>query len=160
MTAKQVFSTRSPLTSAHMTKLLFTLPAIAACVLSGCGGPDYEVAPVRGIVKLNDKTLQQGGIMFSPVAKGDTANVGRAATGRLQPDGTYTLTTFEKGDGAIVGEHWVTIVNHDEDNLPDGVPEFARIQVPEKKVVVSGKENQIDIILSRDDVKKYSEDDR
>jgi hypothetical protein len=98
--------------------------------------------------------------MFSPVAKGDSVNAGKAAVGRIQPDGTYTLTTFEDADGAIVGEHWVTIVNHDEDNMPKGVPEFARIQVPEKKVVVAGQDNQIDISLSRDDVRKYREDDR
>lgn len=143
-----------------MAKICINLNLIVLCALSGCGGPPYEVAPVRGIVKLNDKFLPQGGIMFSPVAKGDDANPGKAAVGIIDADGTYTLTTFDDNDGAIVGEHWVTIVNHDEDNLPDGVPEFARIQVPEKKVVESGKENQIDITLTRDEIKKYREDDR
>jgi hypothetical protein len=115
---------------------------------------------VRGKVLLSNKPLPQGAIMFAPLAQGENASAGKAGVGRIQEDGTYTLTTYEKGDGAVVGEHWVTIVNHDEDNLPDGVPEFARIQVPEKKVVVAGKENQIDITLSSDEIKKYREDDR
>jgi hypothetical protein len=115
---------------------------------------------VRGKVLLNNKPLPQGGIMFAPLAQGESANAGRTAVGRIQDDGTYTLTTYDTGDGAVVGEHWVTIVCHDEENLPDGVPSFARIQVPEKKVVVAGKENQIDITLSSAEIKKYREDDR
>jgi hypothetical protein len=138
--------------------VLFTL--LSLCVVTGCGDSPYVVAPVRGKVLLNNVPLPQGGVMFAPIAQGENANAGKAAVGRIQEDGTYTLTTYEKGDGAIVGEHWVTIVNHDEDNIPDGVPEFARIQVPEKKVVVLGRDNQIDITLSSAEIKKYREDDR
>jgi hypothetical protein len=61
-------------------------------------------------------------------------------------------------DGAVVGEHWVTILNVGED-LPDGVPEFARVTLPERVTVVSGKDNEIDIKPSRDIVRKYREDD-
>jgi hypothetical protein len=143
-----------------MVRICLILNVAILGVFSGCGGQPYEVAPVHGAVKLNGTFLPQGGVMFSPVAKGDSINPGRAAVGMIQPDGTYTLTTFEDKDGAIVGEHWVTIVNHDEENLPDGVPDFARIQVPEKKVVVAGKANQIDITLTREEVRKYREDDR
>src|SRR5687767_13278701 len=137
---------------------LFSALALS-CAFVGCNDSPYELAPVRGVVTLNEKRLPQGGIMFSPVAKGDSANSGKAAVGKIQPDGSFSLTTFEDNDGAIVGEHWVTIVNHDEENLPDGVPEFARIQVPQKKIVESGRDNQIDITLTRDEVRKYREDD-
>jgi hypothetical protein len=131
-----------------------------AVAFGGCNHSPYEVAPVRGIVKLNGKAFPQGGVMFAPIAKGESAIAGKPGVGRIQADGSYQLTTFEKNDGAIVGEHWVTIINHDEDNMPDGVPEFARIQVPEKKIVEAGKENQIDISLSREEIRKYREDDR
>jgi hypothetical protein len=140
---------------------LFAFSNVAMlCVLSGCGQSSYELAPVLGRVMLNGAPFPQGGVMFAPVAKGDTTNAGKHAVGRIQPDGSFQLTTFETNDGAIVGEHWVTIINHDEDNMPDGVPEFARIQVPEKKVVVAGKDNQIDISLTREEIRKYREDDR
>src|SRR5262249_49173849 len=34
---------------------------------------------------------------------------GRSALGQIDAEGNYTLTTFEPGDGAIVGNHIVTI---------------------------------------------------
>jgi len=129
-------------------------------IVSGCGRTPYEVAPVSGFVTIDNKPLYQGSIVFAPVAKGEDANAGKVASGRVQPDGKYRLSTYEENDGAIVGEHWVTIINLDEENLPEGVPEFARIRVPNKKVVESGKDNQIDISLTREEVRKYREDDR
>jgi hypothetical protein len=126
----------------------------------GCNRSPYDVAPVSGTVMLNDRPFPQGSVTFAPIAKGESPNVGRPGVGRIQPDGSFRISTFATNDGAIVGEHWVTIINHDEDNMPDGIPEFARIQVPEKKVVAAGKDNQFDIHLSRDEIIKYREDDR
>jgi hypothetical protein len=143
-----------------MSRFCACIGVISLCVLGGCNGSPYEVAPVRGLVKLNDAPFPQGSIVFSPIAQGEDANPGKPGTAKIQPDGSYQLSTFSKGDGAVVGEHWVTIINHDEDNMPDGVPEFARIQVPEKKMVAAGKDNQIDIVLSREEIRKYREDDR
>jgi hypothetical protein len=76
----------------------------------------------------------------------------KPSVGRIRSDRSFQLTTFETNDGAIVGEHWVTIINYDEDNMSDGVPEFARIQVPEKKVAVARKDNHIDISLTREEL--------
>ena len=143
-----------------MYRSVATFSLFLICFFTGCGESPYVVAPVRGKVLLNNQPLPNGGIMFAPIAQGESANAGRIAVGRFQEDGSYILTTYDDGDGAVVGEHWVTIVNNDEDNLPDGVPSFARIQVPEKKVVAAGKENQIDITLSSAEIKKYREDDR
>ena len=143
-----------------MIRFVLPFSLILVCGVSGCGESPYVVAPVRGKVLLNNKPLPNAGIMFAPIAKGESANAGKIAVGRIQEDGAYELSTYGKADGAVVGEHWVTIVNHDEDNLPDDVPSFARIQVPEKKIVVAGKENQIDITLSSAEIKKYREDDR
>jgi hypothetical protein len=143
-----------------MMKSCLCVSVVLVGLLAGCNSSRYEVAPVHGLVKLNDKPFPQGSIVFSPVAKGEDANPGKPGTAKIQEDGTYRLSTFSKDDGAVLGEHWVTIIAHDEDNLPDGVPEFARIQVPEKKTVTAGKDNQIDISLSREEIRKYREDDR
>jgi hypothetical protein len=143
-----------------MARFLTILCLNVVAAVAGCNRSPYELAPVSGRVTINDKPLFQGSVVFSPVAKGEEANAGKAATGRLQEDGTYRLTTYNKFDGAIVGEHWVTIINLDEENLPEGVPEYARIRVPERKVVAAGQENEINILLTRDEVRKYREDDR
>ncbi len=129
-----------------------------AATVAGCNRSPYELAPVHGTVTVEGTPLFQGKVLFSPIAKGDNVNPGRPAFGKLQSDGTYRLTTFKKNDGAVVGEHWVTIINVEED-LPDGVPEFARVTVPARIVVVAGKDNQIDITLTKPDIRKYREDD-
>ena len=97
--------------------------------------------------------------MFAPVAKGDGANPGKPAWGKIAKDGTYRLTTYPADDGAVVGEHWVTIINSDEE-LPEDVPEFARIILPDKMTVAAGKDNQLDIELTSEVIKENREDDR
>ena len=46
---------------------------------------------------------------------GPGAQTGQAATGEIGADGYYTLTTFEKGDGAVLGEHSVLVIAREED---------------------------------------------
>jgi hypothetical protein len=126
-------------------------------VFAGCGHNQFNVAPVHGRVVIADKPLIKGTLMFAPVAPSDKENPGKPAFGKIQSDGSYRLTTFTKDDGAIIGEHWVTIINID-DELPEGVPEFARLTPPDKVKVVAGQDNQIDIRLSREIAKKYAAD--
>lgn len=127
-------------------------------LFAGCGATPYELAPVHGTVVVNGKPLFQGKVRFAPIARGGDRNPGKPAFGVIQSDGTYRLTTFKPDDGAVVGEHWVTIVNVDED-LPDGVPGFYRVTLPTKVTVEPGKDNAIDLEPSRDVIRKYREDD-
>jgi hypothetical protein len=46
--------------------------------------------------------------MFTP-AEGSQGDAQRIATGQLESDGSFTLTTFDTGDGAVLGPHIVTI---------------------------------------------------
>jgi hypothetical protein len=131
---------------------------IAIVTFTGCGGNPFELAPVHGTVTVDDKPLVECKIRFAPIASGANVNPGKAAYGTVKPDGTYRLTTIDSGDGAVVGEHWVTVFNIEEE-LPDGVPEFGRLSVPQKVAVVAGKDNRIDIKLTKEVVRKYREDD-
>jgi len=78
--------------------------AVLACVaIAGCGPNRPSVAPVKGKVTYAGRPVAQGTVMFYPES-------GRAATGRIGPDGTYSLTTFDTAnDGALIGKHRVTI---------------------------------------------------
>lgn len=78
--------------------------ATAFCLLAcvGCGQNLPSTAPVSGRVTYQGKPVVKGNIMFRP-------EHGRAAGGVIGPDGRYTLTTFDPGDGATLGPHRVTI---------------------------------------------------
>ncbi len=81
------------------------LAAVVATILvlipAGCdNGPN--VAPVHGKITVGGKPLTEGNIVFMP-------SNGRMAHGKIQPDGSYRLTTFESNDGALIGDHSVTI---------------------------------------------------
>jgi hypothetical protein len=77
--------------------------AAAVCLLAGCGSGQLKTAVVRGTVTFNGKAVPNGTISFVPAS-------GPTATGEIQPDGSYTLTTYHKGDGAVLGQHTVVIV--------------------------------------------------
>jgi hypothetical protein len=127
--------------------------------IDGCNRNHFTMAPVHGNITIDNKPLFQGKVMFAPIPVGGEENPGRPASGTIQKNGDFRLTTFNKHDGAVVGEHWVTIINVGED-LPDGVPEFARLTSPTKVTVVADKDNQIDVRLTSDVVKKYGADNR
>jgi hypothetical protein len=137
----------------------FAVLLFAAALLTGCNRSNYHTAPVHGRVTVDDVPLFQGRVLFTPVATGEDRKAGRTALGKIDSEGNYRLTTYATNDGAIVGEHWAIVINSEED-LPKGVPEFARLTLPGKVRVVAEKDNKIDLQFTRDDVKKYREDDR
>jgi hypothetical protein len=75
-----------------------------AALAAGCGGDKAKTAAVRGKVTYKGGAVPTGTVTFMP----DPA--GPPATGDIQPDGTFTLTTYSKGDGAVLGKHKVIIV--------------------------------------------------
>ncbi len=70
---------------------------------SGCGGADSKLGRVDGVVRLNGKPISAGTVEFLPAA-------GRAAHGKIQSDGTFTLGTYGDADGALLGMHKVAVV--------------------------------------------------
>jgi hypothetical protein len=77
--------------------------ALVVLSLTGCGERRSGTAIVRGKVTLNGKPVPNGTVNFIP-------EMGPSATGEIQPDGSYTLTTYKPGDGAVLGAHKVVIV--------------------------------------------------
>lgn len=82
------------------------LSLLAALVASlvGCGSPS-NTHVVQGKVVFSDGT---------PVQFGDieTLSVDQRvnARGKIEKDGSFTLTTYEEGDGAVAGEHKTVII--------------------------------------------------
>jgi hypothetical protein len=52
--------------------------------------------------------VQKGEVTFVP------DGYGRGPRGRIQPDGSFVLTTSQEGDGVVAGEHKVTISDLDK----------------------------------------------
>jgi hypothetical protein len=113
--------------------------AVAACLLSGCGGSDgpprYQVS---GAVTYDGKPVPKGHVTFNP----DTAQ-GNSGPGGGAPivNGKYRTTADM---GVVGGPHQVKIVGYDGvpvnmegEELPDGTPLFTPYQTtvdfPEEK---------------------------
>ena len=76
--------------------------ACALVLMCGCGSSGPETGEVKGIVRLDGEPLASGIVTFTPQG-------GRSATGFIKSDGTFRLTTYSDGDGALPGKHTVTI---------------------------------------------------
>jgi hypothetical protein len=77
--------------------------AIVAATAGCRNANELDTAPVSGRVVLNGKPLSRGSVTFVP-------NRGRVANGDIQPDGTFELSTYRSGDGAIVGSHKAAVL--------------------------------------------------
>ena len=85
----------------RFTTAVLLCGATLLCV--GCGGSDQlPTYPVRGSVIFNGEPLQQGSVTFIP-------ETGPYASGRISSDGTFSLTTYNEGDGAIEGMHRILV---------------------------------------------------
>jgi hypothetical protein len=98
---------------------LTTLVASAALLVgayAGCGGGAGQLPsliPVKGKVTYKGQPLPKGMIRFEP------DGYGRMATGKLQADGTFVLSTLKDGDGAVAGVHKVFITDTDKSLAKD-----------------------------------------
>ncbi len=91
---------------------------------SGCGSQSNQAVfsgktlPVKGIVTYKGKPLTRGTVRFEPDA-------GREAQGKIGPDGTFTLTTFQPGDGAQPGIHRVAVFTSRKREIPSRYSNFS-----------------------------------
>ena len=83
-------------------RIIITLAGLALC---GCNGSSAELAKVRGRVEYDGKPLPK----FDHAAVVLTPTGGRLAKGVIASDGTFQLTTYKDGDGAVVGTAKVSV---------------------------------------------------
>ena len=90
---------------AHLATMATAVVQLAAAV--GCGEDDGlgKRNPVSGTATYKAQPLTTGTVNFLPEAGGES----RSASGEIQPDGTYSLTTQTPGDGAMAGKYKVAI---------------------------------------------------
>lgn len=130
----------------------------ALLFLSGCGSGNPPVAKASGRVTCGGQPVTSGRILFTPIPKSEKDNLpGKAATGEIDSDGTFELSTYGENDGAIIGKHLVTIIPTDQmaqekpgdrEQAPPKWPYPCPLNQPIEQEIVAG-ENELEIELSR-----------
>ena len=110
-------------------RVLTVLVALFSLLCHGCGSsPALAVAqpvPVKGKITYRGKPLTQGQITLDPTDGGPDAK------GKIEPDGRFTLTTHQEGDGAIIGVYRVVV---SDVNPPLQTKKDAHVRVTEGQV--------------------------
>ena len=129
-------------------RLVRFLPVLSAlgflALLAGCGGGRPECVPAAGQVLIDGQPLAAGQIRVIPTDA-------RAASGKIDQEGRFTLTTFETGDGCVPGTHAVeiTAVQTDADRMVQLVPEkYGRADTSGLSITVEGPTDSLRIELT------------
>lgn len=107
------------------------LASFGLSLIVGCGGaPDRPpVYKAGGVVKLGGTPVADATVQFMPAK-------GRAATGKTDSKGEFSLTTYNTNDGAVEGSHVVTVTAPLPANIVSNTPdelkaiEKAAVSVP------------------------------
>ncbi len=75
---------------------------LALAAFAGCGDGRPERVPVLGQVLIDGAPLTHGSILFH-------SKEHRPAYGELGPEGRFQLSTYELGDGCVLGSHAVSV---------------------------------------------------
>lgn len=151
----------APARSKRLQRILLAVGMVLSIAHAGCEQSPYELAPVRGTVRIDGRPLAGGRVMFAPIAQGDSREAGKPAFGTIQSDGNYILTTYRDNDGAVVGEHWITIFGPQAgakaiQHTRSTTPKFRRFVVRQKQPVVAGQNNQIDIQVTTQEIARFA----
>lgn len=131
-------------------------PAVGLCLVAlTCGCSSSETPrPVKGTVKFADGSVPQGEvamIRFDPVSS-DKSSKQQPASGAIQPDGSYSLTTIHPDDGAIPGRYKVVLAifkKHDRPESPVPAKYHRPGTTPLEATVEASGANVFDFTIDR-----------
>jgi hypothetical protein len=134
--------------------------AVLGATLVGCSNNDTPLYPVSGKVTYPDGTPLSGGwVSFRPT-DGETKV---SARGQVRSDGTFELTTYANGDGAVIGRNQVLVMppmyGDREDPKTSRPPSFSRrfsnfaTSGLEFVVTDDSSKNRFEIVVSKDAAK-------
>lgn len=141
-------SQRTRVSSAAL--FIFLVPAVF-----GCGADQSRdlprTVPVSGEILLKGKPVLDAFLTFHP------QGTGNPAFGKVDENGKFQLTTYEKGDGAVLGQHTVTVQIMPEGAVPGMEAETGKgMSIPKKynspatsplKVTIKDSDNELQLTL-------------
>jgi len=119
-----------------VSRVEMVLTALTLTVLSGCGSDLLPTYRARGTVSFADGTsLEYGLVEFRPVG----GEITLSARGYIQADGSFELGTYEKGDGAVAGEHLAIVTPPSSTELTPGFihPKYRSLDTSELRFEVT-----------------------
>jgi hypothetical protein len=82
---------------------------VVSAAAAGCGASGVETVPVQGVLTFPaDKKPQTATVYFSPLEPA-AGLPRRPGSGKLQPDGSFTVASFRPGDGLVPGTYRVKV---------------------------------------------------
>lgn len=132
----------SPLKSPLKIRSHFVWLALVCCLLTamGCGDGRPGRVPISGQILIDGKPLEKALVRFVP-------SEGRSSLGQTDSDGRFTLTCYEKNDGATLGKYRVSIIA-----LTSLSGDRVLARVPKKYTTADTSELEVEIQEARDDV--------
>ena len=114
---------RVPTPTAPLTRRPGLLVVLAVTLLcASCTRSDrLAVHPVHGRVLFEGHPATEALVIFHPQAAGEEWALIRPSA-RVGPDGSFTLTTYDAGDGAPAGDYAVTIDWREHTAPVEGAP--------------------------------------
>lgn len=98
-----------------MGRVLSLLAGFTLIGTIGCGGEGLPTrVPVEGTVLYKQKPLAGATVSFQ------SKEAPRSASGITDAQGKFTLTMYEPNDGAMAGEHKITVIKLDTSNVVKG----------------------------------------
>ena len=116
---------------------LVSLVLLSVVALVGCKSDRPLIVPVSGVVTIEGKPLANAAIAFMPVGGG------RFGYGATDEDGQFKIGTFTDSDGAIVGEHRISIT------LQDIISPAAMGRTPEEEEEMDRRGESLWVFKSR-----------
>lgn len=109
-------------------------------LLSGCGAPKFY--PVKGqVILFGVGPLTEGEVRFRPVSKPDLI-----ATGRIQKDGSFSLTTSSHGEGVLEGTCKAAVVVEPRQGKPVIDKRFGDFDTSDRQFTVTAREENYFIL--------------
>ena len=88
----------------------FCAVGLALAMISGCGEQRVEVYPVKGNLYFQGEPPIGAQIVLHPTTPAESPLAAEVTpTGTVAEDGSFSITTYDPGDGAPVGDYIVTV---------------------------------------------------